>query len=478
MSEPASPEEHATQPGMGSIQDAPETVRRIQRWVMRGLPRLRQTRLALRDAARRLRGAPLEIEFFHQVDDPYSDLAIQAIPALLERYDVVFRFHLVGPAERLYVPEPERLAAYARGDCARIAPYYGLTFPAAPSATPSVTEAPPAPTPERVARVQALLAPRLEAPDFAALAVEAGRALWTGDETALSALERRSNPGTPDEVESAIAGGERLRRKAGHYSGGMFRETGEWYWGVDRLHHLERRLIRQGLRRPGAPDGLRFDRPPIDAGPVPNGGRLRLEIYPSLRSPYTAFIFDRSLALAESVDVPVELRPVMPMVMRGVPAPAAKAIYIFLDALREARHLGAPFGDMHDPIGRAVLRGFSLWPFAHEAGRGAEYLSSFLRAAFAEGRPTGSDAGLRFVVERAGLDWEAARERVDGDEAVGELERNRQALYEDLGLWGVPSYRLLDADGSTLLSVWGQDRLWLVAATIRERLSRPAETEG
>jgi 2-hydroxychromene-2-carboxylate isomerase len=252
----------------------------------------------------------------------------------------------------------------------------------------------------------------------------------------------------------------------------MFRQGSEWYWGVDRLHHLERRLAREGLRRPGAPEGLRFDRPPLDPGDVANDGRLRLEIYPSLRSPYTAMIFERSLALAASVEVPVVLRPVMPMVMRGVPAPAAKGLYIFLDALREAQHIGEPFGDMHDPIGRSVVRGFSLWPFAREAGRGAEYLSSFLRAAFAEGRRTGDDAGLRFVVERAGLEWPAARERLDGDEAHEELEQNRRALYEELGLWGVPSYRLLDASGATLLSVWGQDRLWLVAATIREQLAR------
>ena len=44
-------------------------------------------------------------------------------------------------------------------------------------------------------------------------------------------------------------------------------------------------------------------------------------------------------------------------------------------------------------------------------------------------------------------------------------------MYEDLGLWGVPSYRLLDAEGRTLLSVWGQDRLWLVAAEIKRALA-------
>jgi hypothetical protein len=42
----------------------------------------------------------------------------------------------------------------------------------------------------------------------------------------------------------------------------------------------------------------------------------------------------------------------------------------------------------------------------------------------------------------------------------------------DGGLWGVPSYRLIDAKGDVQLEIWGQDRLWLVAQEIR-RHHRP-----
>jgi hypothetical protein len=31
------------------------------------------------------------------------------------------------------------------------------------------------------------------------------------------------------------------------------------------------------------------------------------------------------------------------------------------------------------------------------------------------------------------------------------------------GIWGVPAFRLLDAQGREVVSAWGQDRLWLVA---------------
>lgn len=40
------------------------------------------------------------------------------------------------------------------------------------------------------------------------------------------------------------------------------------------------------------------------------------------------------------------------------------------------------------------------------------------------------------------------------------------------GLWGVPSYRLLDESGNEILALWGQDRLWLFAREIQRQLQR------
>ena len=53
-----------------------------------------------------------------------------------------------------------------------------------------------------------------------------------------------------------------------------------------------------------------------------------------------------------------------------------------------------------------------------------------------------------------------------------ELEANRLAMYE-FGSWGVPSYRLLDQSGKTVLALWGQDRLWLFAREIKRLLNTP-----
>ncbi len=452
--------DNRTQPGLASRQDSPDFARELQRRAMLILPRVRDALMSGREILRRVRGGRHVIEFFHQVDDAYSHLALAAIGDLQARYDVDFRFHLVGQADRLHAPEPEMLADHARRDCGLVAPHYGLEFPADAKR----------PSEASVKRVEALLAGLTEDSRFQEVALEAGSALWAGDAEALDRLSEHVPSAGRDEVEIAIQAGTALRKRRRHYSGGMFWYCGEWYWGVDRLHHLERRLIGYRATRSRS-ETPHFDRPPLDAGMIQNNGRLSLEFFASLRSPYSAMIFDRSVELAAGVGISLTIRPVMPMVMRGVPAPAAKGIYIMLDTIREARHIGAPFGNMFDPIGRPVERGFSLWPFARDRGRGAEYLSAFLRTAFVDGLETGSDEGIRRVVEEAGLDYREAQKSLDGDEWRSELEANRMTMYEELGVWGVPSYRLCGPDGEPDLCVWGQDRLWLVAAEIRKRLA-------
>jgi len=249
----------------------------------------------------------------------------------------------------------------------------------------------------------------------------------------------------------------------------MFWYAGEWYWGADRLAHLEHRLRGLGAARTaGSP--LLVARPPVDAGPTADTGRIHLDFFPSLRSPYTAVIFDQVIDLARRSGVALELHPVLPMVMRGVSASFAKGRYIFTDARREADAQGVEFGRMVDPIGRPVERGFALLAFAREHQREVELLSSFLRLAWAEGVDTSSDAGLRRVVEAAGLDWSAAQPHLAADSWRDEIERNRLVLVNELGLWGVPSFRVRGPGSRPDFSTWGQDRLWLVAREIRERI--------
>jgi 2-hydroxychromene-2-carboxylate isomerase len=97
-------------------------------------------------------------------------------------------------------------------------------------------------------------------------------------------------------------------------------------------------------------------------------------------------------------------------------------------------------------------------------------ISSFLNAAFVQGVNTNNSRGLKRVVESAGLDWSVAKNLVGQPGWQELLESNRLAMYQ-AGLWGVPSFRLLNKAGESVLALWGQDRLWLVAREIERQLA-------
>jgi 2-hydroxychromene-2-carboxylate isomerase len=420
---------------------------------------LQLTKQRIRAELKRSRsGKAHVVEYFHQVDDGYSHLAAQVLESLAKRYDIELVCHMVSGPQGNNSAEPELLLQLSRYDSFHVASEYGLEFPRHDDELST----------DLVSLASGILAAQ-DSAGFIECAANIGRALWSDDEAALSALAERHGRASEPEVSAHLAAGNAHREALKHYSGGMFYYAGEWYWGVDRLYHLEKRLAELGAdKKPGTT--LLVPRPEIDIGPNRDDGSLTLEVYPSLRSPYTAMSFDSAVALAHDTGVKLAVRPVLPMVMRGVPATRQKGMYIFKDAAREAQAAGVPFGNFYDPIGEPARRGYSLYPWACEQGRGSELLSAFLHCAFAAGINLNRDSGLQQVVERAGLDWQQARKIVGQPGWEELLESNRQAMYTS-GLWGVPSFRLLDAQGREVLALWGQDRLWLFAREIQRQLA-------
>ncbi len=422
-----------------------------------------------RETIRRWRGAPHRVHYFHEVADPYSHLAAQTLRELLAAYEIELIPHVSAPTVGQNVPEPELLARLAVRDARAIAPHYGLTFPAAGAIEHGEAT--------RFAARALTCASRNPDPGvFAERAVRLGEALFAGDHAAVRRLAEAAPLDGQADADRALAEGRALRDRMGHYSGAMFQYAGEWFWGVDRLIHLERRLIALGAARDDR--GPRYPRPPIPRQGVPRAVELSLEFFPSLRSPYSAIVFEPTLELARATGITLHTRPVLPMVMRGVPVTLSKARYIASDTLREAGLLGVPFGRIYDPIGDPVRRGFAIWHWARDQGRGDAFLSAFVRAAFADGIDTSRDDGRRRVVEAAGLEWKDARPHLQDTAWQEELEHNRLVLVDEMGQWGVPSYRLRGPVGEPELCVWGQDRLWLVASEIQRRGQLAVRTPG
>ena len=241
-------------------------------------PGLRSLRRGWHGLARTF-GGPAVVHYFHQPDDPYSQLAAQLLARLADRYRITLKSYLVSPPDAAAAPELEKLKGLAHADAILLAKAYGLKYPA-PDAAPAN-------------------------------------------------LERN---------------GDALRQRLGHYLSAMFYFEGEWYWGVDRLHFLEERLHAVGLSISAAFTPIAPVKDVECVGPARKPTGATIDYFLSFRSPYSYLAVPRVRKLAEHYGAKLRLRFVLPMVMRGLPVPAAKRLYITLDTKREAERLGMQFG--------------------------------------------------------------------------------------------------------------------------------------
>lgn len=367
-------------------------------------PKVRAAQRAVSAARRTLLGRRPTVLYFHDHCDPYSALTAAVLAPLQERYAVAVRAYAVSPPDTAAAPDVARLSAYAVRDAALVAQQFGV----APLSDPD-------------------------------------------------------GSGVPADTPQNRAEGDAVRARLGHYLGATFFFEGEWYWGLDRLAYLEERLA--SLRRDAHAD-LIAPRPDEDfngAQPLRDG--VTLEFFASLRSPYTYLALARAAALARAYGAGFAIRFVLPMVMRGLPVPQAKRLYIVRDCKREAERLGLPFGRICDPVGAPTERGLAVLHHAMKIGRGEAFLQSFLQGVFADGLDAGSEAGLSRIAARAGVSDAVVRAALKDPTWRAVAEANRDALL-GAGLWGVPSFRVVMPDGARAAH-WGQDRLWAVECDLR-----------
>ena len=82
-----------------------------------------------------------------------------------------------------------------------------------------------------------------------------------------------------------------------------------------------------------------------------------------------------------------------------------------------------------------------------------------MHGVWAQGLDAGRDDALFSIAAKAGLTRAECQNALQDPGWRVQAEAHRAEMM-DLGLWGVPSFRV----GTT--SVWGQDRLWAVQAAV------------
>lgn len=411
-------------------------------YIARGLASqgYRQLRRSVSAARRGVLGKRHRLEVFVRVDDPYSYLLVQVMSEFLSRFDLEPCWRVITDSPAAMYPEKQMWRDYAARDAAQLAGLYNLDFPS------QVVDVSPA----AVDHVAAQLL-RLSPQGFASEARKLLAQLW---------FDRLppSLQGLDKQQQKQLSGNQQRLAKLGHYAGAMIYCEPEWYWGIDRLDHLEQRLIDEGAAlaercRPIYTRSYRgFCRGAASEVAAP---ATPLVLYWSARSPYSYLALERASQLAEHYRIELQVKPVLPMMMRGMAVPPDKKMYIFHDTAREAQKLGIPYGFVADPLGPAVERCYALCDYAQEQGLLLALLRSFARGVNAEGIDAATDKGLACIVRRCGLNWSEARLRLNDQGWRQWAQENIEEMYA-MGCWGVPSFRYGD------LVLWGQDRLGII----------------
>jgi len=394
------------------------------------------------------------VSVFLELDDPYSYLLSCYLPPLRERYDIDLRIYLAESMGEGYKPRPDMLAEYAVADCARLADELGLPF---------LDRGPTQPVELRRAMLDTLadIAGKAE---FIEEVFQALASYWRGD---MDAVRRRTELPASGDGQQLILSGQRLLARLGHYSAATLHYAGEWYWGIDRLHYLTARLDDLGLNRAGSPhprlvaseQAMKMSlpvTPPEMARELPP-----LEFFHSFRSPYSYLGLRQAMDVADAFGLNLQVRPVLPMVMRGMKVPRKKLVYIVNDTKRESERLQIPFGRLADPVGSGVERLLAVYNYACSENKGRDFLLNAGEAIWSQAVDVASDAGMRKIAGRSNLFWPEVVAAMRDDSWRQSIEQNRESMMAS-GSWGVPTLRLGD------YVVWGQDRIWLLVRHVEE----------
>ncbi|NQY64434.1 MAG: DsbA family protein [Alteromonadaceae bacterium] len=270
----------------------------------------------------------------------------------------------------------------------------------------------------------------------------------------------------------------------GHYLAATIYFFGEWYWGIDRLSHLERKLIKLGkgsvenqiyfeknipdfyANVVGTAESVSVDDTFVDNSTdstnlepsvksIKTTDQTSIDVFVSLRSPYSYLGFIQAQKLSQYYQIPLNIKPVLPMMMRGLSVPKPKQRYIFIDALREAQNKNIPFNNFSDPLGQGVVNCYKLFAYARQKNLAEAYMKSMFEAVYVHGIDLAIKANVEIICRQVGFDYQDAvifNEEYNWQSWVNEYQKS----LAEMGFWGVPCFRFEES------VCWGQDRLWLI----------------
>lgn len=425
---------------------------------------VKNTKRFIAKTQRKLKRQPATLDIFLRLDDPYSYLLIQVIEPFLARFNVKANFYTVLERQAEMFPAIKMWHEYANHDAALLAQLYKLPFTHSHSLHKDRN---------LLEQATAQLLDAESKPDFIKHALTIFKKVWETPQTVNASSFKQNtnlNQNLTKALNKKLQQNQELLKSKGHYLGAMIHFEQEWYWGLDRLDHLESRLINDGLAvnpNEKVTFNLTYKNICNQTADINSTGTsstainktIPLTLYWSARSPYSYIGLEQAIKLTKHYNIPLIIKPILPMMMRGLNVPQMKKMYIFLDTKREAQKLGLNYGCVADPLGKAVERCYSLLAYARKENKLQDFLLSFARGVNSQGISAATDKGMKLIVERCGLNWPTAQLALNTTHWKTEADTNLTEMYQH-GCWGVPSFVYNNK------ACWGQDRIRIIEQMI------------
>jgi 2-hydroxychromene-2-carboxylate isomerase len=381
----------------------------------------------------KLRSNQPVVEVYLALNDPHSFMLVQVLPELADRFSVKFDLFLIYENVPGVTIDPKLMRQWALKDANYIATQYSLTHV------------------DKLPNSRALLTGQQLwqlTPKTLANAVDIFQKTW------FDQFDDYYDASTPV-INFQIKNQQRLIHK-GHYLPAAMLFAGNWFIGIDRLAHLERQLNTLKLNKStkaNKNDDVKFDVNALVFEPKRKmKSKDECQVYISLRSPYSYLGFIKAKRLAQHYHMPLKIRPLVPLMMRGFHLTSNKQKYIIDDATREAQQANIPFSATTCLTEQGIINCYQVFAYAEHQGKAIDYIEAVFEAIYVNNIDLALLVNLKDICRILELDYQQALVYGESHDWQQWSDVNQTAL-DKIGLWGVPCFSYQDTH------CWGQDRL-------------------
>ena len=409
---------------------------------------------------RQLRGKPQQVEVWLRFTDPYSYLLIQTLPNFISHFDVKLIFKL------LPYQEPNQFFSYYLRDAWHLAQFHQLQFHHfhAPSEEQCLIAS------------QLLLANRhLPTDEFLILAKQVFLCLWEHQHQKLAMLSLRFQNLSVSTTHKKLQQAQLLFDSLNFNKSAMLQFHRSFYWGIDELPLLAKRLELVNLDQAGHPFSLHQDQHQSNQDYLINdwqqlaqirSQKYELDFYFNFQDPLSYIYLIATQHLSQHYQIKLNLRPIY-LDDDSRQHDLHFSFYELIHLQELAQSYNLQINSNYILSAQGLRHCFALFYAALLQDQASAMTEKILAAIWTDNKDLSYLPHLQSLLADLGYNNKQFKELLKQQAWHGMIEHNTNQWLQ-LDLPELPSFYL---QGEKRISVCGAHRLWTLEMTLIEQLN-------